>query len=88
MNGISELAKLFRERDNMTSYSPMFGKIIELPALKIRIGEKIIIDESYIKSCVNLYEQDGYGSYIHNGKTVALLPYSNNQKFIVVGVVL
>ena len=87
MNGISELAKLFHERDNRTSYSPMFGEIIELPNLKIRIGEKIVIDSSFIKSCVNLYEQDSKGRYIHKGETVALLPYSNNQKFIVVGVV-
>ncbi len=87
MNGISELAKLFHERNNATSYSPMLGKIAELPDLKIRIGEKIVIDDSYIKSCINLCEQDSTGEYIHNGKTVILLPYSNNQKFIVVGVV-
>ncbi len=87
MNGISELAKLFRERDNATSYSPMFGEIIELPTLKIRIGEKIVIDKSYVKACCNLYEQDSKGGYINKGKTVVLLPYSSNQKFIVVGVV-
>lgn len=86
MNGITELAKLFKERNNGAAYSPMFGEIIELPNLKIRIGEKIQIDKSYIKSCVNLYEQDSYGRYIHKGKSVALLPYSDNQKFIVVGV--
>lgn len=87
MNGITELAKLFRERENTSSYSPMFGEVIELPTLKIRIGEKIVIDSSYTKICCNLYEQDSKGRYVNKGKTVVLLPYSNNQKFIVVGVV-
>lgn len=86
MNSITELAKLFKERNNETAYSPMFGEIIELPDLKIRIGEKILIDKTYTKSCVELYEQDSRGKYINKGKTVVLLPFSNNQKFIVVGV--
>ena len=31
MNGITELAKLLKERENSTEYTPMFGTIIELP---------------------------------------------------------
>lgn len=86
-NGITELAKLLRERENREDYSPMFGTITSLPNLQIKIGGKIVIDASYIKSCINLYETDAYGRYIHLNKEVVLLPYSDFQKFIVVGVV-
>jgi hypothetical protein len=34
MDGITELAKHIRARDNPSSYTPMFGKIISLPELK------------------------------------------------------
>ena len=34
MNGITELAKLFKERENQNDYSPVFGTIIELPNTK------------------------------------------------------
>lgn len=37
MNGITELAKLLKERENVDGYSPMFGTVIELPNTKIRI---------------------------------------------------
>ena len=87
MNGVTELAKMFKERNNDTAYSPMFGKIIELPQTKIRINEKVILDDSHIVCLFNLKERNAYGYYINLGKEVVLLPYSNNQKFVVIGVV-
>ena len=87
MNGITELAKLFKERENNTGYSPMFGTIIELPQIKIRLNEKVILNNSHLKYCVNLKEQNEDGDYICLGKEVALLPFANNQKFLVIGVV-
>lgn len=87
MNGITELAKLFKERNNGENYSPMFGKIIELPQTKIRINEKIILNDSHLVCLLNLKEQNSDGIYIHLGKKVVLLPFSGNQKFIVIGVV-
>ena len=87
MNGITELAKLLKERENGTGYSPMFGTIIELPQVKIRLNEKVILNNSHLKCCVNLKEQNEDGDYIYLGKEVALLPFANNQKFIVIGVV-
>jgi len=88
MNGITELAKLLKERENGTGYSPMFGTIIELPQIKIRLNEKVILNNSHLKSCINLMMQNEDGDYIYLGKEVALLPFANNQKFIVIGVVL
>ena len=87
MNGITELAKLLKERENNTGYSPMFGTIIELPQVKIRLNEKVILNNSHLKSCINLMMQNEDGDYIHLGKEVALLPFANNQKFLVIGVV-
>ena len=87
MNGITELAKLFKERENDTGYSPMFGTIIELPQVKIRLNEKVILNNSHLKSCINLMMQNEDGDYIHLGKEVALLPFANNQKFLVIGAV-
>ena len=87
MNGITELAKLFKERENDTGYSPMFGTIIGLPQIKIRLNEKVILNNSHLKSCINLMMQNEDGDYIYLGKEVALLPFANNQKFVVIGVV-
>ena len=87
MNGITELAKLLKERENGTGYSPMFGTIIELPQIKIRLNEKVILNNSHLVCLWNLKEQNEDGDYIHLGKEVALLPFANNQKFLVIGVV-
>ena len=87
MSGITELAKLFKERNNEAGYSPMFGRIIELPKTKIRINEKVILNDSHLVCLFNLKEQNYEGDYINLGKEVVLLPFSNYQKFIVIGVV-
>lgn len=80
MNAIAELAKMFKERENNRDYSPMLGNIIEVTDIKISLGEKIILDSSDIKSIVELTDDN-------IGCEVVLLPYSNDQKFILIGVV-
>jgi len=86
--GITELAKLLKDRENKNDYSPMFGQIIELPNLKIRVGSKIILTRQHIrKSCVYYKERDRYGRFIHLNREVVLLPYAEGQKFVLVGVV-
>lgn len=87
MNGITELAKLFKERNNSDDYSPVFGTIIGLPNIKIRVGNKVILTSAHIKSCISLSETDENGKCINLGKEVVILPYADNQKFIVIGVV-
>ena len=87
INGITELALLLKERDNGTGYSPMFGKIIELPNLRIRLSDKVIINDKYIKKCIDINLTDSYGRYIYLNKEVVLLPYNNNQNFVLIGVV-
>lgn len=87
MDGITELAKLLKERENGTGYSPVFGTIIELPNTKIRISDKIILNDSYLKTCMDFKEQNSDGEYIYLGKEVLLLPYQNHQKYILIGVI-
>lgn len=88
MNGITELAKMLKERDNSDGYSPVIGTVIALPNIKIRLGDKVILTSSHIKSCIDLMQTNEHGQYINLGKEVVLLPFANNQKFIVIGVVL
>ena len=88
MNGITELAKLFKERENESGYTPMFGTVIELPSTKIRINEKVILDDSHIICCIHLKDTNIEGEYINLRKEVVLLPFANTQKFVVIGVVI
>lgn len=87
MNGITELAKLFKERENQNDYSPVFGTIIELPNTKIRINDKIILTEEYLKACTKYKQQDSDGAYVNLMKEAVLLPYCAGQKFILIGVI-
>ena len=87
MDGITELAKLLKERENEKGYSPIFGKIIELPNTKIRISDKIILTDSYIKTLFDFKQRNSDNEYIYLGAEVLLLPYQNGQRFILIGVV-
>lgn len=90
MNGVTELAKHIKNRDNPSPYTPMFGKVIELPNLKIQLGNNILLDADDIKSTFDIYEtreEDNHMEYIHLGKEVVLLPYDKDNKFVVVGVI-
>ena len=42
----------------------MFGTIIELPQVKIRLNEKVILNNSHLKCCVNLKEQNEDGDNV------------------------
>lgn len=49
MDGISELAMLFKERDNKYYLGPQIGKVISpLPEIKIALGEKIILGKEHL----------------------------------------
>lgn len=48
-NGVETLAKMFKDRENATSDFVVFGKIIELPNLKIQFTSKIILTKDHIK---------------------------------------
>lgn len=89
MTNITKLAKHIKSRDNTTPYTPMFGKIISLPELKIRLGTRVLLTKSDIKATFNIYETEIVNErvkYVNLNKTVVLLPYSGDNKFIAIGV--
>lgn len=88
MNGIVEMAKMLKERENPPLNEPVIGKIIDLPDAKIRINEKVVITNEHIKTILRLDDRDENGCYINLGKEAVLLPYDNMQKYIVLGVVM
>ena len=90
MGAVEELARHIRDRDNPSPYTPMFGKIISLPELKIQLGNRILLDADDIKAIFDIYETriiDGRTVYVNLNKDVVLLPYANDNKFIALGVV-
>ena len=84
MSGVTDLARHIKARDN-----PLFGRIISLPKLVIQLGNNILLDDSDIKSVFDIYEtqeRDNHTEYKYLGKEVVLLPYDNDNKFVVIGV--
>lgn len=91
MDGVTELAKHIKNRDNPSPYTPMFGRVISLPKLTVQLGNNILLDADDIKSTFDIYEtreQDNHTEYIHLGKEVVLLPYDKDNKFVVIGVLI
>ena len=89
MTNIAKLAKHIKSRDNPSPYTPMFGKIISMPELKIRLGTRVLLTKSDIKATFDIYETeiiDERVRYVHLTKTVVLLPDSGDNKFIAIGV--
>ena len=89
MTNITKLAKHINARDNPSPYTPMFGKIISLPELKIRLGTRVLLTKEDIKATFDIYDKvihDGHTEYVCLNKTVVLLPYSDDNKFIAIGV--
>ena len=90
MNAYTELAKLFNERNNNKQYGLVIGKIISLPELKIQINEKIQLNEEKVISIFNIAETKTYEErieFVNLNKRVVLLPISDYQKFIAIGVI-
>ena len=87
MNGITELAKLFKDRDNGKAYAPIFGRITALPDVRISIqNDKIQLIENQLKYTMNIKKQVD-DEYIYLNHTAVLLPYNNYQNYILIGVV-
>ena len=78
-NGYTELAKMLKNLNKGETYGPVFGRITQLPDIQLT--------KNHVVSIVNLYERDAEGRYIHNGKKVVLLPYNNDNSYIVLGVI-
>lgn len=86
-NGVEEFAKILKGHENPPVYSPVYGTVAELPDLKIRYGPKIVLTNKNLKSLVDLRKRDTEGNYIYLNKQVAMLPYNDNNNYLVLGVV-
>ena len=86
MNGITELAKLLKDRENPSGYAPLFGEIRSLPTVRIAVWERILLSARHLVSTVDLSRTDERGRYVYFGRTAVLLPYDDGQKYIVIGV--
>jgi hypothetical protein len=63
VDGIVELAKLFKERDNRPYLGPQVGIVVSpLPDIKVRLGDKILLtkDHLIIASHLVSIESKGY----------------------------
>lgn len=87
MDGILELAKLIKGGEAPVRDGPVLGTIIRLPNLQIKLNDRILLDDDDVKSIVRVDQQDEYGRYINLNKQVILLPYFDENKYILLGVV-
>ncbi len=93
MDGVTELAMKIKDLES-TPYSPMIGKIISLPDLKIQLGNRAQLDADDISSTFDIYEtkeHDGYIEYVNLNKKVVILPCYGDKgritQFIAIGVI-
>ena len=60
MDGISELAKLFKERENKLYLGPQIGIVISpLPDIQIAFGDKVILTKEHLIISENLVKKQG-----------------------------
>ena len=90
MDDITALAKHIRDRDNPSPYTPMLGRIISLPELQIQLGSRILLSTEDVQTIFNIYEKeyDNDGNFVrykYINKQAVILPYANDNKFIVIG---
>lgn len=77
MDGITELAKLLKERENRDYLGPQIGTVVNpLPNIKIRMGEKILLTSSHLIIASRLTEIE-----LQSGDEVILIPSTDGQRY-------
>lgn len=77
MDGITELAKMFKDRNNPNILGVQIGVVVSpLPNLIIRLGEQILLDNEELILAYSL------GTLIKDDEVI-LLPTTDNQTFFV-----
>lgn len=80
MDGITELAKLFKERDNPSIMGIQIGKIINpFPDIKITLGDKIILDSDDL-----VVSETIYAKTIKISDQVILIPSFDEQTYYLI----
>lgn len=88
-NNIERLANLFHERNNPKLPEIAFGTVVSANPVKVQLcaNDNVILSDRNMRSVVDLSERTPEGQYIYLNRTVAVCPYSNNHKYLVLGVV-
>ncbi|WP_427340655.1 DUF2577 family protein [Caloranaerobacter sp. DY30410] len=90
MDGISELAKMFKERENKPYMGPRVGQVISpLPEIKVKLGDKILLDKQRLIIASHIYEHFGWTDetgtyYLAEGDKVILIPSTDEQIYFLV----
>lgn len=80
MDGISELAKLFKERENKPIMGIQIGKVLSpFPNVKIGLGDRIILDKENL-----VISELIYNKILESNDEVILIPTSDNQTYYVI----
>lgn len=80
MDSVSELAKLFHERNNPKKLGIQVGKVIAaFPNIKISLGEKIILDKDNLIICDTIYNK-----VLVRNDEVVLIPTNDEQRFFLI----
>lgn len=79
MDGIAELAKLFKERENKQYGGPQLGKVVTVPPdIKISLGDKIILTKKH------LIIADHVVAGMLLGDIVIIIPSADGQQYYLV----
>ncbi len=54
---MNNVAKHIKVRDNPSQYTPMFGKSISFPELKIQLGARVLLTKDDIKATFDIYDR-------------------------------
>ncbi|WP_105614366.1 DUF2577 domain-containing protein [Vallitalea okinawensis] len=100
MDGIVELAKLFKERENEPFMGVQIGSVLSTEPIKVSLGDKILLGANHIMVCQHVleYKRDFSSSVddvdnegeitlkklLSVGDRVALIPTSDQQSFVLV----
>ena len=86
MDGISELARLFKDRDNILYIGPQIGKVINpLPDIKIALGDKIVLTKEHLIISETLIKKRGKFKLSGNssiGNITLKISHQNNYEIV------
>lgn len=87
MDGISELARLFKERDNKPYMGPIVGNVVSpLPDIKIQIDNNIILNISnlVISNHTYMHYKNIDDTWLVIGDKVILIPSTDEQTYFLI----
>lgn len=87
MDGLSELAKMFKSRENKNYMGPIIGEIISpLPNIKIKLRNEIFLEKHncVIANHIYIHYKNIDNTYLLNGDKVILIPSGDEQLYFLV----